>query len=501
MCYTNSSAAYSASGFTVYFDTTGGRITVAATAIYVNSAWDGNADDGSNVALIKIASVPNGVTGFSLYTGTNEVGQTYNGYGYGMIGTGITGEQPNTDDTMHHWENTFDCTGTTIGLQSSQLVYDFDDGTAAHDALGVEYGIHNLGLGVNEGNSAKGDSGGPEFIDGKIAAIVSFGLEASTDIDGSVNSTYGEISVDTRMSSFVPWVASVIANSTTEYLVNSNDIYAVANGTAYEFDRQSNNQSHSSVAMDADGDFTIAWTSYGPRGSGKYGAGYYGENGVYAKRYSSDAVADQFLVPGESDHHGQPAGRPWRWTPTATSSSPGKAARTAPPTTSTPDATSRPARPNTRPTSIKIIHSDARHESALRPERRKWRRIPGQLDDYRQSAVPRAWGWTTPATPWSFGPATAAYIITLRPNDDTAGPIVVNVYAVESGSLAEVGDGGNINSATVTNLVVTLSENVSIAGGTTGSTSILNTSNWILTQDAATLTKGIVSVQYGLSES
>ncbi len=295
VCYTNSSAAYSASGFTVYFDTTGGRITVAATAIYVNSAWDGNADDGNDVALIKIASVPNGVTGFSLYTGTNEVGQTYNGYGYGMIGTGITGEQPNTDDTMHHWENTFDCTGTTIGLQSSQLVYDFDDGTAAHDALGVEYGIHNLGLGVNEGNSAKGDSGGPEFIDGKIAAIVSFGLEASTDIDGSVNSTYGEISVDTRMSSFVPWVASVIANSTTEYLVNSNDIYAVANGTAYDIrqaieqpeplfggDGRRRRLHHRLDQLRTDG------------GSGKYGAGYNGENGVFAKRYSSDGLATSF---------------------------------------------------------------------------------------------------------------------------------------------------------------------------------------------------------------
>lgn len=46
------------------------------------------------------------------------------------------------------------------------------------------------------------------------------------------------------------------------------------------------NQKWSSIAMDADGDFVITWTSYGQDGSGNgYGPGANGENGVFARRF------------------------------------------------------------------------------------------------------------------------------------------------------------------------------------------------------------------------
>ena len=38
------------------------------------------------------------------------------------------------------------------------------------------FGIHNLGEGYNEVGINHGDSGGPEFIDGKIAGVNDFGL-------------------------------------------------------------------------------------------------------------------------------------------------------------------------------------------------------------------------------------------------------------------------------------------------------------------------------------
>ena len=70
-----------------------------------------------------------------------------------------------------------------------------------------------------------------------------------------------------RVSSLVSWITATIANSTTEYLVNSNDVGFDPNtGNAITIDNQTNNQSHSSVAMDADGDYTIVWTSYGHDG-------------------------------------------------------------------------------------------------------------------------------------------------------------------------------------------------------------------------------------------
>ncbi|MEA1950054.1 MAG: hypothetical protein U9N87_01630, partial [Planctomycetota bacterium] len=44
-----------------------------------------------------------------------------------------------------------------------------------------------------------------------------------------------------------------------------------------------NNQTYSSVAMDLDGDFTVAWSSYGQEDNGQLGYGY----GVYARQYDS----------------------------------------------------------------------------------------------------------------------------------------------------------------------------------------------------------------------
>jgi len=49
-------------------------------------------------------------------------------------------------------------------VPGSMLVYDFDNGNAANDGFGVLYGIHDLGVGDGEVNSAPGDSGSPTFI-------------------------------------------------------------------------------------------------------------------------------------------------------------------------------------------------------------------------------------------------------------------------------------------------------------------------------------------------
>ncbi|MFH1919888.1 MAG: hypothetical protein ABIP48_08395, partial [Planctomycetota bacterium] len=81
------------------------------------------------------------------------------------------------------------------------------------------------------------------------------------------------------------------------------DIYArrfQANGTAlgapflvntygaYGTDSQSN-QKWSHVAMDADGEFVISWSSYGQEDNGQLGSGY----GIYARRYDSIVARDQ----------------------------------------------------------------------------------------------------------------------------------------------------------------------------------------------------------------
>ena len=111
------------------------------------------------------------------------------------------------------------------GVNPNILMYDFDNGQAANDAFGVYLGLSNLGLGDMEVDSAPGDSGGPSFIDGKIAGITSFGLTFtnSTDAIGNrvcnpavnpdvlcgVNSSFGEFAGDTRVSAYASWIQSV----------------------------------------------------------------------------------------------------------------------------------------------------------------------------------------------------------------------------------------------------------------------------------------------------
>ena len=85
---------------------------------------------------------------------------------------------------------------------------------AANDAYGVFFGINDLGLGDDEVNSASGDSGGPIFIDGKIAGVTSWGFTPGTppDVLSGVNSSFGEFSSDARVSINAAWIDSIVGD-------------------------------------------------------------------------------------------------------------------------------------------------------------------------------------------------------------------------------------------------------------------------------------------------
>jgi hypothetical protein len=93
------------------------------------------------------------------------------------------------------------------GLPSAQVAYsyvaDFDDGSAARDAAGLlaaGFGLNgapwsNLGRGATEATVAPGDSGGPQFADGRITSVASYALSFGTaggDLDDAENATFGE---------------------------------------------------------------------------------------------------------------------------------------------------------------------------------------------------------------------------------------------------------------------------------------------------------------------
>ncbi|MEN6450154.1 MAG: trypsin-like serine protease, partial [Thermoguttaceae bacterium] len=293
----------------VAFDLPAGRVVVPVTQVVVNPSFAGTANFllGGDLALLQLAFVPVGVQGLAIYTGTDEIGKTYDIYGYGAFGTGSVGQVFDSDNVKRHGQNVFDATGAVLGYSDKQLAADFDDGTNQHDAFGSLYGIHNTDSALianhQEAISCQGDSGGPLIIDGKIAAITSGSAtltQPPVDVDSSLDSTYGEFSIDTRISSFADWIQNVTnCLGQSEFLVNQNDIVAntgnvdsLGNPIFYALDNESGNQCDSSVAMDSAGDFVITWTSYNHDGVGNgYGAGVNGENGVFARRYNANSTA------------------------------------------------------------------------------------------------------------------------------------------------------------------------------------------------------------------
>ena len=92
-----------------------------------------------------------------------------------------------------------------------QLAFDFDDGTAAHDAFGRLFGITDRGPGALEVFTSPGDSGGPLLIDGRIAGLASYTFSVSRastgpDITSRTDSSFGEFASAVRVSSYAEWI-------------------------------------------------------------------------------------------------------------------------------------------------------------------------------------------------------------------------------------------------------------------------------------------------------
>ena len=108
------------------------------TEVIADPAYNGNAEAGNDLSLLELQYVPVGVTGFQLYTGSNEIGQVAELFGDGAIGTGVTGDSnPNAANVMHTGANMFQSTGATPGLQRHDAGHGLRGRHAQHDAYQV----------------------------------------------------------------------------------------------------------------------------------------------------------------------------------------------------------------------------------------------------------------------------------------------------------------------------------------------------------------------------
>ena len=223
-CVTDNAGLFDTASATVDFYGDSGTYTLNIGAVFLDPGWassGGNVFSGTDIAVLELVNAaPIEVSRYGLYSSFDEVGQTFTKVGYGREGTGLTGFGAGSAGTKRSGQNEYDTAGTPFfgGISSNVLLYDFDNGNPANDAWGL-LGIPDLGLGINEVLAAPGDSGGPNFIAGQIAAVTSFGFRytyscmtgtCSPDIDVALNGTFGEVGGDTRVSAYAESINALI---------------------------------------------------------------------------------------------------------------------------------------------------------------------------------------------------------------------------------------------------------------------------------------------------
>ncbi len=212
--------------------TPGASETRSVTAYFVHPEYTGEVIDQNDIAILRLnREAPASAQRYDLYTNNDLTGREFNVAGYGTRST-VGGAAGNTapfgarTGYLREGDNRFDYAWgdsrfqgfftdviageNFFGTAEIEFSYisDFDNGTLAQDqsrrianALGLgplgNTFFNDQGLGDREVGIAGGDSGGPGFIDGKLASINSYGLTFGPnfgDFGGGLNAGWGEFS-------------------------------------------------------------------------------------------------------------------------------------------------------------------------------------------------------------------------------------------------------------------------------------------------------------------
>lgn len=192
------------------------QFKTSVTDYFINPGWTGVNVGGKDIAVLKLAEqAPANIQQYDINRVNDEVGKVFTAVGFGYSGTGNTGVTM-YDGAKRSGLNRYD--DTASDLNDTVLFADFDNGNSANDFLGQSPGLNDTGLGTQEVGPASGDSGGPGLIDGKIAGIVSFAISdcglptgCVTDINTTLDSSFGELFGYTRVSSYSNFIDDAVA--------------------------------------------------------------------------------------------------------------------------------------------------------------------------------------------------------------------------------------------------------------------------------------------------
>ena len=213
--------------------------------------WNGDVGMGRDVAVLKLESPVPAVLVSAIYDFDSDPSDDLDDAFQTKVGFGRTGTlDKGVDDAFpigikRDGQNTYDDFIDTLFVEvlnqtpdedfisGSVLLYDSDNSEPGNDAFGFFLGVDFSdadGRGVNEVNSAGGDSGGPSFNgDGEITGITSFGMviggsRGLPTPDCDINkvrginipdSSCGEFSGDMRVSQYSSFISGAIGPDIT----------------------------------------------------------------------------------------------------------------------------------------------------------------------------------------------------------------------------------------------------------------------------------------------
>ncbi len=209
----DSGTPVSASAITIYFP--GDATPYTALSVAVDPGFNGsNSTDGEDLAVIQLTQpAPSTAIGYQLDLASATLGSPDVLDGYGLSGTGVTGDTGGFG-TLQAGENEFDTTGTTLGLSSNLLVGQFYDSTDTFtNALNCPsiYCKYSPFSAVDEVDISPGDSGGPAFqdVNGTFQIVgvndlsLCLGSGGCTippsEYSSTLNSSFGQLFADTSV--------------------------------------------------------------------------------------------------------------------------------------------------------------------------------------------------------------------------------------------------------------------------------------------------------------
>ncbi len=193
----------------------------SSASIHVAAGYSGSVIDHHDVAIIRLSDMaPDWATRYELAAVRDLTGVNFTIAGFGDRGPSGDFGATFLFGRLREGDNRFDfrlgdpdfggawrlILGEPLSRISHSWLSDFDrSGSSVNDAsckvAVLGFGLApsgkycDTGRGAREVGAASGDSGGPQFVDGRIVSVTSYGMTFKTlfgDVDDFLNSTFGE---------------------------------------------------------------------------------------------------------------------------------------------------------------------------------------------------------------------------------------------------------------------------------------------------------------------